>query len=222
MFHRLRFASLALVIAGALLSASTVHAGSSIPQQTLQAMQSVHSYEITMDAWNGNGSTGKPTEHMDAIVIRQGKFVEMYAKVTTSMAQGQGFTMEMVINSTHTCTRMTSTAAWHCSAPIPGLSSLMNYTDITKTFHGHFQLSALGSKVVQGQPCDGYTITSSTLTGTGHGILWLSQSTKRVVEEDFTASNTVVKGSAPSVSTIKLVFSHYNDAALSIPAVSGA
>ena len=222
MFHRLRLAALALVAAGALLIASTVHASSSIPQQMLQAMQSVHRYEMTMDAWNGKSETGKPTEQMDAIVIRQGKSVEMYAKVTTSMAGGQGYTMEMVISSTHTCTRMTSTAAWHCTAPIPGLASLMNYTDITKTFHGHFQLSSLGSKVVQGQPCDGYTIASSTATVTGHGVLWLSQSTKRVVEEDFTSSNTVVKGSAPSVSTIKLMFSHYNDAALSIPVVSGA
>jgi hypothetical protein len=219
MVRYLRSAGIALLVTATVLIAPAARAASSsIVQQMQQALQKVQSYEMSVDLKVIGTATNASTTHIDAIVVRHGKSGAVYVKAKT-VAGAQSKSAEAVYTGTRTCTRSAGATSWHCQAGTSTLASLLNYPDLTKTLGAQMQPTPIGSKLVRGQRCDGYTIVTSQASSTVRGTVWLAPSTKLPVEEDVSESLVLQKGRAPLTSRLQIDLSHYNDPSLTIPTV---
>jgi hypothetical protein len=215
----LRSAGSALLVTALLLIAPAARAASSsIMQQMQQALQKVQSYEMSMDFKLVSTAANASTTHIDAIVVRHGKSAAVYVKAKT-VAGPQSSSVETVYTQTRTCSRSAGTRSWHCQASTSTLASLLNYPDLTKTLGAQMQPTPIGSKLVRGQRCDGYTFVTSRASSTARGTVWLALSTKLPVEEDVSESLVLQKGRAPLTARLQIDLSHYNDPSLTIPTV---
>jgi outer membrane lipoprotein-sorting protein len=219
MVRYLHSAGISLLLTATVLIAPAARAsGSSIVQQMQQALQSVQSYEMSMDLKVSGTATNASTMHVDAIVVRHGTSGAVYVQEKT-VAGAQSISAEAVYTGTHTCIRGAGATSWHCQAGTSTLASLLNYPDLTTTLGAHLQPTPIGSKLVRGQRCDGYSIVTSSAASTLRGTMWLAAATKLPVEEEVSESLVLQKGRAPLTSRLQIDVSRYNDPSLHIPTV---
>jgi hypothetical protein len=173
-------------------------ASSSIMQQMRQALHKVQSYEMSMDLKLIGTATNASTTHIDAIVVLHGTSGAVSVKAKT-VAGRQSSSVETVYTQTRTCTRTVGTRSWHCHASTTSLAALLNYPDLTKTLGAQMQPTPIGSKMVRGQRCDGYTVVTAQAASTARGTVWLAAATKLPVQEDVSESLMLQKGRAPDL-----------------------
>lgn len=186
----------------------------------LQAMTNVHSYKMTMDTTSGGAYPSK--QHMVAIYIRTGKTLSFDTTVETISPTGKTTTMEVVLEGSRMCMKGIVGTAWSCSTDAALAASLGNIGDLTKeaqNLETSGSYKDLGQKTVQGQVCDGYTFTSKAATSTSSGTAWINASTHLLAEEDSVTSMVISKGAKPTITTLKLVVSNYDDPSLKLPKV---
>ena len=219
MVRYLHSAGISLLVTATVLIAPAARAsGSSIVQQMQQALQKVQSYEMSVDLNVSGTATNASTMHVDAIVVRHGTSGAVYVKEKT-VAGAQSNSAEAVYTGTRTCIRSAGTTSWHCQAATSTLAALLNYPDLTKTLGAHLQPTPIGSKLVRGQRCDGYSIVTARTSNAVRGTVWLAPATKLPVEEEVSESLVLQKGRAPMTSRLQIDLSHYNDPSLHIPTV---
>jgi hypothetical protein len=163
-------------------------------------------------------ATNASTTHVEAIVVRHGKSGAVYVQAKTG-AGAHSYSVEAVYTATRTCTRSAGTTSWHCQATTSPLATLLNYPDLTKTLGAHMQPTPIGSKLVRGQRCEGYSIVAATASNTVRGTVWLAPATKLPIEEDVSESFALQQGHAPVTSRLQIDMSRYNDPSLRIPTV---
>jgi hypothetical protein len=207
-----------LLTATVLITPAARASGSSIVQQMQQALHKVQSYEMSMDLKVSGTATNASSMHVDAIVVRHGKSGAVYVNEKT-VAGAQSISAEAVYTGTRTCIRGAGATNWHCQAGASTLASLLNYPDLTTTLGAHMQPTPIGSKLVRGQRCYGYTIVTSSASSTARGTVWLAPATKLPVEEEVSEALVLQKGRAPLTSRLQIDVSRYNDPSLRIPTV---
>jgi hypothetical protein len=207
-----------LVTATVLIAPAARAASSSIVQQMQQALQKVQRYEMSMDLKVSGTATNASTTHVEAIVVRHGTSGAVYVQEKT-VAGAQSTSAEAVYTQTRTCTRSAGATSWHCQAATSTLAALLKYPDLTTTLGAQMQPTPIGSKLVRGQRCEGYSIVTSSASSTVRGTVWLAPATKLPVEEEVSESLVLQKGRAPLTSRLQIDVSRYNDPSLRIPPV---
>jgi hypothetical protein len=114
---------------------------------------------------------------------------------------------------------------WSCTnSPQAEVSTVLsfNLTSMLQAYGSSFHFTGGGvARTVDGQQAIGYPFeASSPAIGTSRGMLWLSPTTTRIIEEDATMVSSPATGSVSTYS-IKLVISRWNDPRLTIPSVPG-
>lgn len=219
---RLGMASLTIAGAVALVGTPIAQAGT-LPQafqQMVKAMSSVHSYKMTMDISATGAYPSK--SHMVAIYIRNGKALSFDVKMQSTSNAGKATTIEMVLSGSRLCMKGITSASWTCSNDASLGAAFNNLGDLTKlaqSMNTEGSMTYLGQRTVQGQLCSGYAFTNTVSSTAAKGTMWINASTHLLTEEDAVTSTVVLKGSKPTVSTLKAVVSNYNDPNLTLPKV---
>lgn len=223
----LTVATLALLGVQAMTSPSAARAsqaGTSIPpvyMQMVNAMTSAQSYKLVSDSTvNGGAST-----RITIVSVRHGNLFLRYMATDTTIG-AKHMIGQLVFTGTHVCYRQSSAGAWNCRMPATTVasyaaaSSMDPRTLAALGVHMSIQMAPAGSKVVQGQMCMGYSITSTTTSSytiTTHGTYWRNTATGRPVEMDTAGAYSL--GSTKNTIASKVVWSNWNDPTLTIPTV---
>jgi hypothetical protein len=219
-----RRATVAAAITLALLiGPSSARAASPSPfAQMSRAITTAHSLKMVMTQTTSGGAMNGSSLTMQEVAVRQGTTFAFDALMTVRTAAGTSTTLEMVHTSAHTCIRQAPRAAWNCLGTSAATSGALNMTpeSLARTFGlAGARAVPIGTAVIQRQRCAGYRFSYAVMGLQAHGTLWLSMATRRPVQQTSVISLTTSGASTPLVSTLTVIWSHWNDTKLTIPSV---
>jgi hypothetical protein len=216
-----------VLVVGAAILPSTAHAAPArtsvddIGRMIAKSLTNVSSFQVVFDSGSGTGAAAAASkERITEYFVRHGAGFSMYA-----VFKGHGQTMTMVDTGKHLCQRRGDSGAWNCNFPTSLALSYFSNLDIVKAYKSSGtvlrDITASGTKTIQGQSCQGYnfTATTSLIHFTAHGTYWFSSASGRIVELTEVGSIVVSNASAPIVSTSTVVYSRWNDPSIKIPTV---
>ena len=220
----LRF-GLAIGIAVAIAPATTHASAARITRGDLAAMMAksmagVQSFQVVNDSRSTHATAspgGVMKLRMVMVFVWQGKVLTLSVQSTTDGKQST-----MVYNGTRLCVQQDARATWNCNLPVSyakafqaNMDPIQAMKDSGTSMTG---IAALGAKTIQGQSCDGYSFTSTlqAIHYTGHGSIWFSSATGRLVEVTSVGSMTLTAGGAAMVTTGTVVYSRWNDPSLKL------
>jgi hypothetical protein len=214
------FAAIALTAVGTIAAPARAADTAAPFVQAFQTMYSANSFRIAMTAVGSYGKSDVSQSTGDMIVVRQGKTLAFYMKLTQHqhmMGRSTTMVIEMVSTAAHTCMRQQQTGAWNCQTATGSLfTSGMTPDALRKASTQFKQVTSLGIRTLAGQACRGYR----ALDGTEQTTLWVGVSTQRPVELQTATVPTATGHSTPSPSTnITMTFGSWNDPTLKIPTV---
>ena len=224
--NALRF-GLAIGVAIAVVPATARASAARITAADLAALMAkslagVQSFQVVNDS-RSTHATGSPGGvmklHMVMVFVRQGKAITLSVQSNTDGRQST-----MVYTGTRLCVQQDAHATWNCNLPVSyakGFQANMDPIEAMKDSGARMTgISALGAKTIQGQSCDGYSFTSTlqSIHYQGHGSIWFSSATGRLVEVTSVGSMVLTAGSAAMVTTGTVVYSRWNDPSLKLAA----
>lgn len=219
---------LAIGVAVAISPATARAASARITAADLAALMAkslvgVQSFQVVNDSRSTHATAspgGVMKLHMVMVFVRQGKALTLSVQSTTDGKQST-----MVYTGTRICVQQDAHAAWNCNLPVSyakGFQANMDPIQAMKDSGTRMTgIAALGAKTIQGQSCDGYSFTSTlqSVKYQGHGSIWFSAATGRLVEVTSVGSMALTSGSAAMVTTGTVVYSRWNDPSLKLAAV---
>lgn len=188
-----------------------------------KSLAGVQSFQVVNDSRSTHATAspgGVMKLHMVMVFVRQGKALTLSVQSTTDGKQST-----MVYTGTRLCVQRGAHATWNCNLPVSyakGFQANMDPIQAMKDSGTKMTaIAALGAKIILGQSCDGYSFTSTlqSIKYQGHGSIWFSSSTGRLVEVTSVGSMALSSGSAAMVTTGTVVYSRWNDPSLKIAAI---
>ena len=188
-----------------------------------KSLAGVQSFHVVNDSRSTHATVspgGVMKLHMVMVFVRQGKTLTLSVQSTTDGKQST-----MVYTGTRLCVQQDAHAAWNCNLPVSyakGFQANMDPIQAMKDSGTRMTgIAALGAKTMQGQSCDGYSFTSTlqSIHYQGHGSIWFSSATGRLVEVTSVGSMALTAGSAAMVTTGTVVYSRWNDPTLKLAAI---
>ena len=199
---------------------ATQAAGPSVLQQMAWAIAAARSYAGAITV-TGSAATGATSAHIAMVVIRARESVRLNVKITSTSVHGR-MTLEMVDTGVRVCLRTGAGAPWSCMLPPSTISAYltMEPDQLAKAMGLSVHASPSGTKLVQGQRCVGYSMGAWVQGGTIQGTYWLDPATMRPLEIDSISTLTLIAGQPPVRSTMRSLWSHWNDPTLAIAPVT--
>ena len=191
-----------------------------------KSLAGVQSFQVVNDSRSTHATAspgGVMKLHMVMVFVRQGKALTVSVQSTTDGKQAT-----LVYTGTRVCVQQGAHAAWNCNLPVSyakGFQANMDPIQAMKDSGARMTgIAALGAKTIQGQSCDGYSFTTTleSVKYQGHGSIWFSSASGRLVEVTSVGSMALTSGSAAIVTTGTVVYSRWNDPSLKIAAVPGS
>lgn len=188
-----------------------------------KALANARSFKVVSDSTTSTAPKsprGVMKMHSERIYVRRGTGFAMSVYTTTDSQLSA-----MVFTGTHVCIKRTASAPWDCSVPASVVKAYVTNMDPLKAFKEAGvvmnSVSSAGTKTVQGQPCSGYNYVASlqSIHYKGHGTVWFSLATGRLVMVDGVGTAALVAGSPLMVLSSTAIYSRWNDPSLNIPAV---
>jgi hypothetical protein len=197
--------------------------GNDLGALVTKSLAGVHSFQVVLDSISTHASAspgGVMKSHMVIVYLHQGNHFAMSMQSTND-----GKWTAVVYTGTRVCMQRSEHGSWNCNVPLSYAKGYLANLDPVKAMKESGMtmtaVSSAGTKTIQGQSCTGYTYSESmqSIHYTGHGTLWFSSATGRVVEGTAVGSLQAVPGSAAMVTTSTEVYSRWNDPSLKLPAV---
>jgi hypothetical protein len=202
-----------------------------------RALAHVRSYEVTITL-SGSGARGarpprtargtrnrrgtgvfalRGMRTETVVAVRKGSVFEDYVVFKGTNSAGKPATMELIFYGTKVCRRSSGASSYTCST----MTGSFNFNpDPTQAFTegaGATTFAQAGTRTIAGQACEGYTYR--TADGSAHGIVYLSRATSLPCEQIATVTRRAPTSGATFTQTSTILWSHFNDPALRVPAI---
>ena len=199
-----------------------------IMARMLKAMVAATAYKMVNDSTTSGGSAtvgGASTVHMTMIRLGRGASAHVYIESASKRAGAPPRVSEVIYTGTHICERQNGVGAWNCAYPLSDLPAMISGdpAKALQSLGAHFQIASIGrTRKELGQTCALYTFTetlTSVVALTMHGTYCINPTTALPVEVNSIVSEVLLKGQPAFVTKGTQIYSHWNDATLTIPTV---
>lgn len=210
-------AALLLLYAG-IAGNRTAHAATPQPLSAMaRAVSAARGYRATITISIGANSPQSTSNRIDATVVRQGHLTRLYMLISTTSG-GLASLTEFVSTGKHACLRQGSQGQWLCESLSGSAAALLDLSpqQALNRFAQGARFASTGSRVVRGQRCDGYLLTTAAPKLHTRSTLYIAIGTHRPVQESSTMVST---GFASTTSQTTITWSNWNDPHLRIPPV---
>ncbi len=153
-------------------------------------------------------------------VVKKGSLFEDYFVLKGKNQAGKTMVSEFIIYGTETCSKINGATKFTCQK---ATNQFLN--DPTLAFAqgagSSTVFTATSSKTVSGEVCAGYSYSFKMQNSSTTGIVYISQKTHLPCEQVSTVTQSF-NGSTPFKRTSTIIWSNFNNAKLTVPAVPAA